>query len=66
MNDIKTQFRQLAINILDDENGISDEAYQSLQTLEATVANGSCDDIFANVQACEGRYFLPEEHGLMA
>lgn len=66
MNDTRTQFRRLAIDILDDENGISDKAYQSLQTLEATVAYDSCYDIFQAVNANEGRYYLPEDHGIKA
>ena len=58
--------RQLAIDILDDENGISDKAYQSLQTLEATIANDSCGDIFLVVRSAENRFFLPEDHGFIA
>jgi hypothetical protein len=66
MNDIKTQLRKLAIDLLDNEEGITEAAYQSLQSLEATIANGSCGDIFLAAQAAEGHYFLEEDHGLKA
>jgi hypothetical protein len=66
MNDVKTQLRQLAIHLLDNGDGITEEAYQSLQTLEATIANGSCDDIFLAVRGVEGHYFLHENHGFTA
>ena len=56
------QLRQLAIAILDDENGVSETAFNALQD----VCETSCDDIFGAVTACEGRYFLPEDHGFIA
>jgi hypothetical protein len=61
---IKTQLRQTLIALLDDQDGISDQGYVALQALEATVANGSCDDIFARVESTDGRFYLPEDHGL--
>ena len=57
-----TQLRQLAINLLDDEHGISEDAYDGLLQLIPTGA----EEIFAVVEACEGRYFLPEDHGILA
>ncbi len=65
MNKI-TQLRAMAIALLDDPNGISEAAYTNLQALEATIANGSCNDIFLQVEAAEGRFFLSEDHDLVA
>ena len=61
-----TQLRQTIIALLDDPNGVNDAGYTNLQTLEATIANGSCNDIFDHVQASDGRFYLPEDHGLVA
>lgn len=59
----KTQIRDLAINLLDDEHGINGDAYESLKNADK---NLDCNDIFMAVQAVNGRYFLNEEHGLEA
>ena len=58
----KKQLRSLAISLLDDAHGISTEAYDHLQ--DALGENN--EDIFNAVTACEGRYFLPEDHGITA
>lgn len=58
--------RALAISLLDTPDGITEEAYTNLQALEADIANGSCDDIFHVVQATDGHFYLPEDHGIVA
>jgi uncharacterized membrane protein YvbJ len=69
MNDnLIKQLRKTLITLLDDENGISSEAYSELQSLAISVQDSamrvSTGDIFNMVESCEGRYFLPENHGL--
>jgi hypothetical protein len=59
----KTQIRDLAINLLDDEHGINSDAYETLKNADK---NLDCNDIFAAVVGVNGRYFLNEEHGLIA
>lgn len=70
MNDELTkQLRRTIIAILDDENGINSVGYEELQSLAIslqTVAVGvGTGDIFNVVQSAEGRYYLPEDHGLI-
>lgn len=65
MNQIKN-LRQLAIDLLDDENGICEAGYLSLQNLISDTASGSCDDIWGMVFSVGGRTFLPEDHGIVA
>ncbi len=60
--DKNKQLRALAIALLDDENGINTKAYDLLQ--DALGENN--EDIFNAVTACEGRFFLPEDHGITA
>lgn len=59
----KQALREFAITVLDDENGINESAYQKLS--EALRHNG-CEDIDNMVKTAEGRYYLPEDHGLTA
>lgn len=56
----------MAINLLDDEDGISEAGYQSLQEFVYETAPGSCDDIFKAVNGAQGRCYLPEDHGIVA
>jgi hypothetical protein len=58
----KTSLRQLAINLLDDSHGISEDAYDNLQE----VLGENHEDIFNAVEFDKGRYFLPENHGILA
>ena len=58
--------RQHVINILDDAQGISTNTYDNLRDIVFENAPGSCDDIFNAVAGSHGRYFLPDEHGLVA
>ena len=58
----KTQIRDLAINLLDDEHGINSDAFETLKNADVGL---DCTDIFAAVVAVNGRYFLNEEHGLV-
>jgi len=48
----------LARAILEDEQGISEEAYNALVVLFDVA--GVSDDILKNVRATEGRFYLPE------
>ena len=54
--------RQLAINLLDDQHGITDAAFQDLKNL----AGGHCEDIFAKTECAKGRHFLNEDHCVVA
>ena len=58
------QTRQLLISLLDDANGISSNAYDNLRELVNETIGHDADDIFDSVDACEGRYFLNEDHNL--
>jgi hypothetical protein len=62
----KKQLRKLAIALLDDENGISQDGYVALQETAMEVEDGACDDIFGMVESVNDRHFLPEDHGLTA
>lgn len=53
--------RPLAIALLDDDNGISNEAWELLQPL--LLAAGDCDDILRNVAVADARWYLPEDYG---
>jgi len=59
-------FRQMAINLLDDGDGISKAGYCSMQTVAHFVQAGCCDDIWAATQSSEGKCYLPEDHGITA
>jgi hypothetical protein len=71
MNDnLTTQLRQTLISLLDDEDGINEAGYRELQSLaivtqEMAVGVGT-GDIFNAVKSAAGRYYLPENHGLIA
>jgi len=56
---------KLAIAILDDPNGISEEAFSALKIVfeNATVVVSSVfeTDILPMVKCCEGRVYLPED-----
>ncbi len=50
--------RDLALALLDDDDGISEEAYTILQEMLAETGNG---DIMDAVESTEGRFFISEE-----
>jgi hypothetical protein len=54
------QFRVLAINLLDDENGINEKAYFELKEI-ARESFPYTNDIFDAVSAQDNRYFLNED-----
>lgn len=57
--------RKMFIKVLDDENGISEEAFVSMKDLASELEkNDEIADILPLVDACNGRFFLPEDHGL--
>lgn len=64
------QLRETLISILDDENGVSENTYQNLQAIAAIIESeqknnlGATKDIFLAVDSADGRFFLPENHGL--
>lgn len=62
----KTQLRRALIALLDDPNGVNESGYTELQSLVADLAPGSCGDIFLQVDATDGRFYLPEDHGIVA
>lgn len=56
-------FKSLAIKLLDDENGISEDAYQALRDLGRELRmNNWLTQLHAQVKATEGRFYLPEDH----
>ena len=57
--------RKFLIALLDDPDGINQEAYLELEAMLADTANHECEDIMDMVQGCEGRYYLPDVHGLI-
>jgi hypothetical protein len=60
MND---KLKNLAIRLLDDDYGITEEAYSSL--LDA-IGDDIATELNRRVKAIEGRYYLPEDHGFQA
>ncbi len=64
--DIKKQFRKALIALLDDENGISSNGYEELREFAMDFDPGANNDIFDMVDSSEGRFYLPEDHGLTA
>ena len=67
MNETFTkQLRATLIALLDDEDGINAKGYEELQSLAVSIGEGTTGDIFAAVESAEGRYYLPEDHGLVA
>jgi hypothetical protein len=60
--------REFIIAVLDDPNGISQEAYDKLVELASYAGDygTNIDDILARVSGADGRYFLPEDHELQA
>jgi len=62
---MKEQLRQLAINLLDDQHGISENAYGALMDT-LSIADVECADIMKCAEAADGRFFLPENHTLTA
>jgi len=60
------ELRETLIALLDDENGISGDAYAKLQALAIGLQLGETADIFRAVEASCGRYYLPEDHGIIA
>ena len=53
------QLRQLALALLNDDNGISEEAYDLLRAL---LEEHGLTDITDRVDATDGRFYLP--HGI--
>jgi hypothetical protein len=50
--------RELALLVLDDENGISEEAYNKLS---GHLAEAECADILEAVDATDGRFYIGED-----
>lgn len=59
-----TQLRKTLIALLDDEDGINEVGYTELESLAISLDEGTAD-IFSAVESAEGRYYLPEDHGLV-
>jgi hypothetical protein len=58
---VKDKLKNLAVRLLDDEEGITEEAYTALlDILPEDVAL----DLNKVVEAAQGRFYLPEDHGL--
>lgn len=53
-------FRELAIKLLNDENGINSDAYRTLEDI-AFISPHNNNDIFNAVSAQDNRYFLNED-----
>ncbi len=56
MND--KDLRELALLVLDDENGISEEAFNKLSSLLEDIG---CADILVAVDSSEGRFYIGED-----
>jgi hypothetical protein len=54
------QFRSLVVDLLDDNEGISQAAYDSLQAFEGEHYPGACTDIFRAASGSDGRVYLGE------
>lgn len=52
--------RALAIALLDDQYGISANAYERLRLLLLLDYSGGNDDIMLGVRSADGRFYLPE------
>ncbi len=57
MNIPSDQLRKLAIALLDDDQGISEAAYDQLRPL---LEEDGAIDIIEAVKATDGRYYLPD------
>ena len=58
----KQEFRQLLISLLDDEDGINQDAYKQLADYASEYG---AMDIIGQVQMQNGRAFLFENHGII-
>lgn len=56
-----SDIRCLAIAVLDDPQGINEDAWNILREMLGKENN----DIIQAVNSCENRFFLPEDHGLI-
>ena len=56
-----SKLRKLAVLVLNDDFGISDEAFEQL--LEC-MSDDDAVTLRGRVDACEGRFYLPRDHTL--
>jgi DNA polymerase III delta prime subunit len=56
------KFKKLAVLLLDDEDGITEEAYTAL--LDVMPEESLALALNREVKAQDGRFYLPEDHGL--
>jgi len=54
------EFINFIIEVLADDHGISEDGWHTLMRLHGR--NDRLDDIINQVDAIDGRYFLPEDH----
>ncbi len=68
ISDQITKLRRAVISILDDANGISAKAHEDLIFLAVSIDGRCCDDIWKATESNhdETRYWLPEDHGIIA
>lgn len=66
METMLKQIRITFITLLDDENGVNDIGYDEMRTLAEYFDENCCADIFAAAEVTDGRYYLPENHGIKA
>ena len=62
MNMTLQEFRAMAIALLDDEDGINETAFRLLDLQLGLYSQ----DISNAVTSTDGRFYLPEDHGLVA
>lgn len=60
---MQKKLRKLAITMLEDDNGISENAFVALHEL-AEVTQTPFDDISRRIDATDGRFYLESDHGL--
>lgn len=61
MNQTQRSFRNLVIDLLDDDGGINSNAYDALEAFAAENFPGVCTDIFRAAGCADGRIYLETE-----
>lgn len=58
---LKDKLKNLAVRLLDDEEGITEGAYKALLDV---LSDDIAVELNKRVKAAQGRFYLPEEHDL--
>jgi hypothetical protein len=60
---MKANLRRLALELLDDDHGITQEAWEVLYSL-LEKSGEKYEDIVKTIESSDGRVYLPEDHNL--